>query len=185
MTFDMTALASGHPQDAHLPDRFINCRLRHQLPVPTSHTQQISWTVSLSEQVWDTGTGKKSPGGAGTCDPCESVPLSRSRGDDSLSENLCPKQGPPKLNPKFTPKSRHNVDGWWTSVSTLYMVYRGVSWCTSLVYIFGHLTVQFYACRLVGLWSVWCSSIFPVNGSLPVTGDRRLGSPSLCKEPSP
>ncbi len=50
------------------------------------------------------------------------------------------KQGPPKLNPKFTPKSRHNVDGWWTSVSTLYMVYRGVSWCTSLVYIFGHLT---------------------------------------------
>jgi hypothetical protein len=135
MTFDMTALASGHQQDAHLPDRFINCRLRNQLPVPTSHTQQVPWTVSLSEQVWDTGTGKKSPGGAGTCDPCESVPLSRSRGDDSLSETCAPmpKQGPPKLNPKFTPKSRHNVDGWWTSVSTLYMVYRGVLvWCTSV-----------------------------------------------------
>lgn len=74
----------------------------------------------------------------------------------SCSVNLCPKQGykqgPPKLNPKLTPKSRHNVDGWWTSVtvSTLY-VDRGVL----VVYIFGHLTVLTlvltvqYTCRVV------------------------------------
>ena len=44
---------------------------------------------------------------------------------------------------------------------------RLVYWCTK-VYIFGHLTLQ---------KGEWCSSIFPVNGSLPITDDRRLGSP--------
>ena len=50
-------------------------------------------------------------------------------------------KGPPKLNPKFTPKSRHNVDGWWTSVSTLY-VDRGVLVVVYMFFGFGHLTVR-------------------------------------------
>ena len=70
------------------------------------------------------------------------------------------------------------------TVSTLY-VDRGVL----VVYIFGHLTVLTlvltvqYTCRVVV--RVVLFYVFPVNGLLPVTGDRRLGSPSLCKDPSP
>ena len=54
-------------------------------------------------------------------------------------KTCAPIKGPQNLTLNLPPKSRHNVDGWWTSVSTLY-VDRGV---LVVVYMFfGHLTVR-------------------------------------------